>query len=995
MNRSLFLFITANEFEREAFLSVLENQKPVPYEDAVNITYGYFGGYNVAHCHSQQGTKAEAEIRRAIECTGAKNVILVGIACGGVGTDEDDLGNVLISESIIDYDTHKITPIKNEPRGDITPAGSTLLRAFRNHAYNWSKINSVKTKIGQIFSSASHLNSQGDKIRIFGEFNNHPIGYEMEGASGCRACKDKGNTELIIIKGISDLGYDINADDKNQLKTERQKKASENAVSLCKYVFSNTKFGKNEETKSPEISSLPSRISTSESNVIKHEEEAYLPSTIYTSELNVIGREEDIKTIHNEFSKLNILALSGEAGIGKTITAEQYAKIHKDDYKTINHLQFSDNVQSTLMNLIDEWKMKGYESLSYDDRWNIVKNKLKTLNYKILIIIHINNENITELSDIVNLKYGQNVKFLFTTRRSVLHPCKMIEIEPLSPDEIKQLFINNACDKKSRVIIENEITNHSDDFDKIVDIYRSNTMLITLAAKVKNAANKSLSELCKLITNDPLANDEKTSVELIKDNEFPDRFPLSGHIKRLYTIAHLYDAQIDFLRNMSLMDYSGIPLEKFNEWMELDDNNTEFSLENNGFLHYELNSDGKKIIYMHPAVSDAVFEQTGANSETCEKLLNNIYNIENDEYNLHIKIYLKPTIELIIKRIGKEITLNVFHLYNFLGNLCYIAYEPKDAINYYNIALTKIKIINNTDNADLAYTLTNIGNSHSTLGEYDEAFNYYNEALKIREKVLGKDNQYTAISYNNIGILQHENGKNDEALKYYYKAVEIQNKVLGTNHQDTAVSYNNIGIVFSDRGECDEALKFYYKSIGILENVLGKDHPETASAYNNIGTVYHHKDEYDEALQYYNKALNIRENVLGKDHPITAQSYNNIGSIYNKKGEYLKSLEFHNMAIQIRTKVLGNDHPEIAESYNNIGIVNFNKDRLVDALEYYNKALKICERVYGPKHPKTIISYENIADAYKKMGFTKKARDFYSKAAAGKKAREKTEKFLL
>jgi hypothetical protein len=217
----------------------------------------------------------------------------------------------------------------------------------------------------------------------------------------------------------------------------------------------------NTQTLLKQTASNPSHVTT---------KEAYLPSSFHKTNIDVVGRETDIRTIHNAFVQDNIIALHGDGGIGKSIAAEYYADIFKDEYKAINHLQFSGSVQNTLMSLMEEWELKGYDSLSYDDRWNIIKNNLKNLTYNILIVIHINDESITQLTDYDNLKYRKNVKFLFTTRVKKLPPCRMIEIEPLSDDEIMQIFINNACEEKDRAIIEKEIAEHEEQFNNIVKI---------------------------------------------------------------------------------------------------------------------------------------------------------------------------------------------------------------------------------------------------------------------------------------------------------------------------------------------------------------------------------------------------------------------------------------------------------------------------------------------------------------------------------------------
>jgi nucleoside phosphorylase/tetratricopeptide (TPR) repeat protein len=857
-----FLFITVNEIEENAFLCKLENQDPQNFENSTGVTFGNFGEKKtyVAHCNVQRGNKALRRIDNAIEAVKPQYTIYVGVACGGLNTTDKNIGDVLISEYVQSLDDCKIENGELILRDANQRCGLKLYDAFDFNSKIWNKQHNIPILKGTMLSFSLLLNDKPAKKIIFSKIKK-AIGYEMEGTSAIEACLQNNKSEFIIVKGVSDLGDGT----KDKEKDKRQEIAAANAVSLCHYVFSNAVFDEPEDNKKPE--------------------ETNLPSSNFTSNIEIIGRERDIETIHNAFEKANIIALHGEGGIGKTVTAELYAEKYRGDYKTINHLQFSDSVQNTLMSLMDEWELKGYDGMPYDDKWNIIKNKLINLTYKILIIIHINDESITKLSDNVNLKYGKNVQFLFTTRVKNLPPCKMIEVEPLSDDEIKQIFINNACDKKDRAIIEKEIAEHSAEFNEIIKIYRKNTMLITLAARIKNAANKSIIELCELINNDPLVRKEGTSVEMTKDNEMPDIFPIKEHIKKLYSIANLSEVQIDFLRNMSLMDYGGVPLEKFNEWMELDNNNTEVSLENNGFIHYEFNSDGKKIIYMHPAVSDAVFEQTGASSETCEKMLINLFLKENDQNSLYKKRYLLPIVEFILKKIDDDLLLLVYeslagmlsdvfgdieNSFKHLSNLIIIAKKSKAFENFDGVF--------NDNDLNLSFNETIINTMGSRI-----------DLINNMTKSKGFD---FLTNKNNSPLIFFDETEKNNLLDFYQKFFYECKELFGGNNIAKAYFHITAGLIHKDHGDYPEAKRNIEKAIIIYESSLGYKHPKTAKAYCELGLIYSAIKRPDLACRYYKKALNIINKVIGEDNQFIEFLYTNIALSLYEMGNFRGSAKY-------------------------------------------------------------------------------------------------------
>lgn len=233
MSECVFLFITANDNEQEAFLNRLENQEEKTFKRGIVVTYGKFGCYKVIHFHSPyQGSESLMSIMNAIQSVKPDVVILVGIACGSnVKNKQQHYGDVLISKNIIDYDFHKDNEDHIELRGVKVPSGDILYSLFKQHSYKWKYEHNVNCYVGDIISSTVLVNNPQKKKEIFGLYNNQPVGYEMEGIGAFRVCRNNNIQQWIIIKGISDFG-DGHKKDKYQIK------ASENAVSLCHYVFS-------------------------------------------------------------------------------------------------------------------------------------------------------------------------------------------------------------------------------------------------------------------------------------------------------------------------------------------------------------------------------------------------------------------------------------------------------------------------------------------------------------------------------------------------------------------------------------------------------------------------------------------------------------------------------------------------------------------------------------------------------------------------------------
>jgi tetratricopeptide (TPR) repeat protein len=953
MQDQKILFITANKHERDAFLSLLKNKEIVPYKYGMMITYGDFGNYRVAHCHSQQGTKAEAEIKKAIQFTDAQAVILVGIACGGIRTTKENIGDVLISKSIVDYDTHKVTDKKNEHRGDIFPAGDILFRAFTNGAYIWSAETNIEHKAGQILSSAIHLNSILAKEQIFSEFNNYPVGYEMEGASAVRACIDEHITELIIIKGISDLGYDITADDNDNEKTNYQKKASKNAVSLCHYVFSNSDF-----------TGIPKRQNN---NSLLSSNTPDLGSVI------PIGRDELLKNIEQKFESNHIVLLYGQGGIGKSIVARYYANSNKNKYSLIRSMSFSKNIKNTLITGC-QLNIEHFEDYKDDEQFLMIKRHLEKLTEKALLVIDINDENLSLISDYEDLPQNSNIDILFTSRKRELIDCKELPVEELKYEQLKNIFINNAIG--FNIIADEERLLK----ELIEETFKFNTMVVSLAAKTLIKSHMCLFELCQLFKDDRLGQRIDGIIRCFKDKTSYDS-KIAEHVLRLFSVAKITDNRYDILRYMSLISYEGIYLKKANEWFSLSNDYSVFNeLIEGGWINLTRYSDTNlEVVSMHPIISDAVFLQTEGNSKNCYILLYNIYKCEMFEELLYKKRDLISILSFILLRLDNEKTEIISDLFYLLGKIDSVFCDYNNALRSYKCSLSiRIKIfgINNNKTALSIYA---IASSYDDISKYKTAEKLYIKSIEIRNSLSGENNIEIADIYCDLGLLYVKVKEFEKADLCYSKSLEIRRYIRRKVEQDLSISYNNYGGMFYRKKEFETSIHNYELAEKIKRNFYEKNDPSFAILYNNIGVLYDEIENYEKALLYYKKALMIRKKVFGEQSLKTGISLNNLGLLYAHMGNHTKALYFLKKDLKICINTVGAKSEATATTHHNLGYVYYSIEDYGKSIKHYKEAVEIRESLLGNYHCDTISSYKKISEAYESNGDYTKCCEYQDK----------------
>ncbi|GLC79668.1 5'-methylthioadenosine/S-adenosylhomocysteine nucleosidase family protein [Lacrimispora brassicae] len=177
---------------------------------------------------SQMGAVGSGAMNNTIhvvcEVLNPEKIILGGIAFGA-NNKKQNIGDILVSKQIWNYESAKVTNEVIIDRGDKISASSYLLQLFNSTAINYEK---ADVRFGVIASGEKLVNS---KELIQDLRNREPefIGGDMEAAGLVSVCQDK-RVDWIVVKAICDWGF-------NKKDTE-QVKAAENAFDFIMYNVS-------------------------------------------------------------------------------------------------------------------------------------------------------------------------------------------------------------------------------------------------------------------------------------------------------------------------------------------------------------------------------------------------------------------------------------------------------------------------------------------------------------------------------------------------------------------------------------------------------------------------------------------------------------------------------------------------------------------------------------------------------------------------------------
>jgi len=121
---------------------------------------------------------------------------------------------------------------------------------------------------------------------------------------------------------------------------------------------------------------------------------------------------------------------------------------------------------------------------------------------------------------------------------------------------------------------------------------------------------------------------------------------------------------------------------------------------------------------------------------------------------------------------------------------------------------------------ELGWVCNNTGNARQAIG-------YYEQALSIDREVYGERHPAVATSLNNIGLAWHELGEHKKAITYYEQALSIDREVYGERHPAVARDLNNIGSAWYALGDSQRAKEYFQQAYSIFHEFYGDEHPNT------------------------------------------------------------------------------------------------------------------------------------------------------------------------
>jgi signal transduction histidine kinase/Tfp pilus assembly protein PilF len=295
--------------------------------------------------------------------------------------------------------------------------------------------------------------------------------------------------------------------------------------------------------------------------------------------------------------------------------------------------------------------------------------------------------------------------------------------------------------------------------------------------------------------------------------------------------------------------------------------------------------------------------------------------------------YAKEAIDLAIKTENPNLKYSA----NQQLALSYsLAGDYTSALKYETISLQLAYVLNDSTNIGLSHS--NVGNYYYEIGEYDEAYYYLTQAYKILQSFskTSRDSLYMNIALHNVGRVFKELGQYEVALKHLRLSQKISEKIGDT--EGKPYSFDEIGDVELRLGDYDSALHYLKLSLYegkkiIASNSLTSIKELQPKTFSKIAKAYLNKGDYNQAFSYYDSTYKVHE-LTGNKFGIAEVELGR-GTVFIKQGKFEEAMRYTEKSValarEINARVL-----EIA-CYEQLSTLWERKGDFKKSLEYFKQ----------------------------------------------------------
>ncbi|MBQ6897055.1 MAG: TIR domain-containing protein [Oscillospiraceae bacterium] len=600
-----------------------------------------------------------------------------------------------------------------------------------------------------------------------------------------------------------------------------------------------------------------------------------------------VGRKKEIEQMAEQLAgNHNKLFLAGMGGIGKSEIAKKYCDEYRTRYDVILWVSYSEDLCHTVINDFT-FPIKGlsrseYPDMSDDEYFAHKVNILKEIaDSRVLIVI--------DNMDVTDDKYlpvfcSGNYSVIFTTRfHNLSRNIAETEVgEITDKSEMFEMFRSeysrNLDDEGEAVVCE------------ILKLLNGHPLSIRLVASAMQSSRIKPHKMLEML---------RSGAAEMKAENVKAADAVFGRLKQVFSVAALSWDEIHYLKNLSLMPLSGIEVEKFHDYCDIDDFDITDELVRKSWVIYNSATDE---VHLHPLITELMLEELYTDLSACDTMLKAIFKElpKVDDMKFAKKRQVLRCYESINSKLPKEHPMHYSMQYGYASLLIFFG-------NYEKGIEVANRIFDETDSLEEHLKIINkIAKVYNELGKSEEAIAQAQRGFELvkdipEEELKGKEGTYKRNLNIRIAEAYRSAEKYDLAEEYMRKTMDNCHIYYDSTPEEergwTAMFLARILTRKQDETSLAEAEELFSEVMEIFRK-LGNQRAQ-GFIYLYCCQVSMKQRKFEKALDEIHKSYDMLSQCIGKVHLNIALVHINEGNIYRFMGDEEKALVCYRKAREV------------------------------------------------------------------------------------------------
>lgn len=227
-------------------------------------------------------------------------------------------------------------------------------------------------------------------------------------------------------------------------------------------------------------------------------------------------------------------------------------------------------------------------------------------------------------------------------------------------------------------------------------------------------------------------------------------------------------------------------------------------------------------------------------------------------------------------------------------------------------------------------------------------------------------------------LTAYDQGRYANAERLHEQALPLHKAVLPASHELITTALHNLGVLARIRGDYDTASKRLNEALALAP----RGSVRRADTLNALASVYTARKRPLDAEPLVREAIAILESAPQPDALELADALNSLGMLHLVLDD-AEGAERQLRKAQQKVTSFPDAPPEFHVTLSiNLATSIFRQNRVDEAINLYDEALHYAVELLGAEHPRTAMARDYYAEALKKSGRKKAARDLIRTFAA-------------